>query len=137
MSFLSLLPSHKNQWRVCTSEYIDTFTKARSKYITSVAFTCSFIIIIQMAEFMFFALNQRVLESTSGMKNSAFVNPCDNCFCVVFHVLKYKWSRFFKPLTNHVSSCQSKNVLWWVEWSRLLENGDFYSHFEDELSTCL
>ena len=90
---------------------------------------------------VFFALNQRVLESTSGMKNSAFVNPCDNCFCVVFHVLKYKWSCFFQVFlslssTNHVSSCQSKNVLWWLEWSRLQENSDFYSHFEDELSTC-
>ena len=30
----------------------------------SVAFTCSFIIITQMAQFMFFALNQWVLDST-------------------------------------------------------------------------
>ena len=114
----------------------------------SVAFTCSFIIIIQMAQFMFFALNQRVLDWTTNEWHEKF-NFCESMrqhfLCRIFHVLKYKWwsslllQASFSCTTTRItfSSCQSKAALWWVEWSRLVKNGDlFYSHFEDELSTC-
>ena len=95
-----------------------------------------------------FALNQRVLDSTENEWHEKF-NFCESMrqhfLCRIFHVLKYKWwsslllQASFSCTTTRItfSSCQSKAALWWVEWSRLVKNGDlFYSHFEDELSTC-
>ena len=138
--------SQESLTRIHKRIHIDTCTKAWSIYI-SVSFTCSFIIIIQMAQFMFFCI-----ESMSSRFNNEWhekFNFCESMrqhfLCRIFHVLKYKWwsslllQASFSCTTTRItlSSCQSKAALWWVEWSRLVKNGDFfYSHFEDELSTC-
>ena len=74
----------------------------------SVAFTCSFIIITQMAQSMyFFALNQWVLDSKLANEWHEKFCFCESMrqqfLCRIFHVLKYKWSPFlasfllFKP----------------------------------------
>ena len=65
----------------------------------SVAFTCSFIIITQMAQSMyFFALNQWVLDSKLANEWHEKFCFCESMrqqfLCRIFHVLKYKWSSF-------------------------------------------
>ena len=134
--------SQESLTRIHKRIHIDTCTKAWSIYI-SVSFTCSFIIIIQMAQFMFFCI-----ESMSSRFNNEWhekFNFCESMrqlfLCRISCSPSHKWFCFFKIsplLAYHIiqrrstmresrfSSCQSKNVLWWVEWSRLVKNGDFF-----------
>ena len=68
-------------------------------------------------------------------------NHATTFLCRISCSPSHKWFCFFKisPLPayhiiqrrstmreSRFSSCQSKNVLWWVEWSRLVKNGDFF-----------
>ena len=68
-------------------------------------------------------------------------NQATTFLCRISCSPSHKWFCFFKisPLPayhiiqrrstmreSRFSSCQSKNVLWWVEWSRLVKNGDFF-----------
>ena len=68
-------------------------------------------------------------------------NHATTFLCRISCSPSHKWFCFFKIsplLAYHIiqrrstmresrfSSCQSKNVLWWVEWSRLVKNGDFF-----------
>ena len=113
----------------------------------SVSFTCSFIIIIQMAQFMYFL---QCINELNGFNTTAkrvawkiqlLWNHATTFLCRISCSPSHKWFCFFKIsplLAYHIiqrrstmresrfSSCQSKNVLWWVEWSRLVKNGDFF-----------
>ena len=143
MQSLVLVSFHKNHWRVCTSDYILTHSQKPNAYISSSPLRVRLLSLSRWHNSCFLHWFNEFRDSkkkkrTSGMKNSTFVNPCDNSVFVscsskvqMISLLQCHSITYTQDDDeNHVSSCQSKNVLWWVEWSRLRKNGDFfYSHF--------